>query len=325
MNYRKMLRALFAMSLCCSFVSGCGSSSEKSSDKEEIKETETAAKEEKTEEKKEEKVEKKTEYHVGDTIQDGDVKIIYLASGEYIEDNDFLQPDEGKKYVFIELAFENTGKKDTSISTFSFEAYADGYQADQYYGNSNTIDATLSPGRTTTGLLIFQVPVDSTQIEVEYTPNMFNSKEKIKFIYDGDKNSGITVENKAEASDSAYKVGDTIDIDKVKMTYLSCNPNYQTDNQFLQPEEGNKLIQCELEFENTGESDESVSVFSFDCFADGQSCDMTYTDTDLSGTISSGRKLKGTVTFEVPENASVIEVEYKPNLFINKRIILAVQ
>lgn len=318
-DYKRIISVFLALSLCTGFITGCGSSDSKSSDSSKEKESETAKKEDTA------KKEEKTEYHVGDTIQDGDVKITYLASGEYVEDNQFLQPDEGKKYVFVELAFENTGKKDTSVSSFSFNAYADGYEADQYYGSGNSIDASLSPGRTTTGLIVFQVPVDSTQVEVEYTPNLFNSKKKIKFIYDGDKNSGITVDSKTESSASAHKVGETIDAGDVKITYLSSDPNYQSDNQFRQPDEGNKLIQCEMEFENTGDSDRNVSILSFDCFADGQSCDTFYTDTDISGTISSGRKIKGTVTFQVPENASVIELEYKTNYFTSDRIIFAVE
>jgi hypothetical protein len=69
-----------------------------------------------------------------------------------------------------------------------------------------------------------------------------------------------------------------------------------------------------------------VSSFSFDCFADGSACDTVYyRDDDLSATISPGRKAKGTVTFEVPDDAKVIEVEYEDNYWTSSRITFTVQ
>ena len=35
----------------------------------------------------------KAVYHVGDILQDGDMKIVYMASGVHTEENDFLQPE----------------------------------------------------------------------------------------------------------------------------------------------------------------------------------------------------------------------------------------
>ena len=67
----------------------------------------------------------KTVYHVGDILQDGDTKIVYVASGPYESDNEYLQPKEGNKYVFLKLAFINeSAKSDTSISSYSFNAFA---------------------------------------------------------------------------------------------------------------------------------------------------------------------------------------------------------
>lgn len=269
-------------------------------------------------------VEIKDEYHVGDILQDGDVKIVYIASGEYKEDNQFMQPKDGNKFVFLQFAFENTGTKDQSISSFGFEAYADGYNVEQHYGNEDQIDASLSGGRSCSGRVVFEVPAEAKEIEIEYKSNIFLD-DKIKFIYDGEKSSGYVVENNAEASADAYKPGDVIETKDLKISYLSCNLDYNSGNQFITPKEGNKFIQCELEFENIGDSDTSVSVFSFKCYADGAACDASYTDSDISATISAGRKASGTVTFEVPIDAKVIEIEYETNVWTSERIVLSVE
>jgi hypothetical protein len=114
-----------------------------------------------------ETVEVKSEYHVGDVLNDGDMQIVYVASGEYHEDNEFMQPAEGNKYIFIKLAFENQGTSDAAVTSFSFECYADGYNADAHY-TDNDLSATLSQGRTTDGILVFEVPEDAQEIEIEY-------------------------------------------------------------------------------------------------------------------------------------------------------------
>ena len=263
-----------------------------------------------------------TIYHVGDELNDGGLRIVYMASGSHVEDNEFLQPDPGKKYVFIKLAFINESKSDKSVSFFSFDGYADGYAADMYYGGDDELSATLSAGRSTEGYLYFEVPEDAQEIEVEYTPNVFLS-DKITFAFDGDADSGYVLEANSARSEGALSAGESVEGKDVTITYLSAAP-YTSDNMFVQPRDGYSYLSVELEFENTGNSDKLVSSFSFDCYADGVACEQTYVrDDDLSATISAGRKTKGTVTFEVPNNAQVVEVEYLDNVWTSKRIVFS--
>lgn len=64
----------------------------------------------------------KTQYVVGDILRDGDLEIVYIASGDYVEENQALQPKEGEKYIFLQFAFANRGESgDISISSFSFD------------------------------------------------------------------------------------------------------------------------------------------------------------------------------------------------------------
>lgn len=265
----------------------------------------------------------KSEYHVGDILQDGDMKIVYVASGDYHEDNEFLQPKDGQKYIFLKLAFENTSEEsDSSVSFYSFECYADGYACEAYYGGEEGLSATLSAGRSTMGSLYFSVPEDAEKIEIEYKPN-FISEKKIRFAFDGEQDSGYELEKNAPAAENAYHVGDVVDVGNLRIKYLNCG-EYQSDNQFIQPKDGYHYIYCELECENTADKDddEFVSYFSFDCYADGVSCESFYSmDDALSATISAGHKAKGTVAFEVPVGAKVVEVEYLTNVWTSNRIV----
>ena len=265
----------------------------------------------------------KSEYHVGDILQDGDMKIVYVSSGDYHEDNEFLQPKDGEKYIFLKLAFENTSEKsDSSVSFYSFECYADGYACEAYYGGEEDLSATLSAGRSTMGYLCFTVPEKAEKIEIEYDPNFLTDK-KIRFAYDGNQDSGYELEKAASASENAFHVGDVAEAGNLRIKYLDCGV-YHSDNQFIQPKDGYHYIYCELECENTADkdNDEIVSYFNFDCYADGVSCEALYSmDDALSATISAGRKAKGTVAFEVPDGAKVVEVEYLTNVWTSNRIV----
>ncbi len=276
--------------------------------------SETAA----DEEQQEEPVQ--TVYHVGDILQDGNLEIVYMSSGEHVEENEFMQPADGKKYIYIQLAFENTSdKSDAAVSMYSFEGYADGYSVDMYYGGEDTLSSTLSAGRSVSGYLYFEVPEDAQNIEIEYEPN-FITQEKLTFVYEGDKDSGYEIEPDTTATEGALKAGETYDSDTLKITYLQCFAD-TSDNQFEQPKDGCHYVTCEFEFENLSDSDKAISMYSFDCFADGIACDQAYfRDDTLNATLSSGRKVKGTVTFEVPDGSSTVEVEYLDNVWTSDRI-----
>ncbi len=263
----------------------------------------------------------KSEYRVGDILQDGNTKIVFMSSGDYVEENALMQPSDGNKYIFLQFAFENTSNStDTSISYYNFECYADGYAVDMYYGGDDDLSATLSAGRATTGYIYFEVPVTAQSIEVEYETNVFTDK-KIKFIFEGAKESGYVQNVNSTPTEGAHAVGAVVKSSNLNITYLSCE-EYISDNMFVTPAEGNHFISCYFEFENVGSSDEYISSYDFDCYADGLSCTAIFIrDDNLSATLSSGRKTSGTVTFEVPLNAAVVEVEYLSNYWTSNRVV----
>lgn len=267
----------------------------------------------------------KSEFYVGDILNAADMEVTFVSSGEYFSDSPYFQPAEGKKYIFLEFFIKNNGKADTSISFYNFECYADGYAADSFYGGEDALSATLSSGRTTSGKVYFEVSANAENIEVEYEYNAFSGK-KVKFIYEGNKDSEYVAEDNKTASENAFKVGDIVEAEGLMISYLSCE-DYTSENQFVSPKENMKFVSCKFEFENTSTSDKYVSSLIFKCYADGKACDSVYIrEDDLSTvTLSSGRKATGTVTFEVPVNATVIEAEYKDNAFTSNHVIFTIK
>ncbi len=266
-----------------------------------------------------------TVFRVGDVIQDGDMQIVYAASGVYQEDNEFMQPAEGYQYIFIELACANTGTDgDEYISYFNFACYADGYAVEQHYSGDEGLSATLSPGRTTTGFVYFVVPTDAEEIEIEYETN-FLTEEKLTFLYEGEQDAGFVQQANTTRSADAFVVGDVVETSRAKIAYLSCE-DWISDNMFVEPKSGYKFIVLTFEFENISDSDFYASGGDFYCYADGISCLSNYFQEDaLGASLSAGRKASGTVSFEVPVDAEVIEVEYETNYWTSSRIVFTAQ
>lgn len=262
----------------------------------------------------------KFEYVVGETFTKNGLNLTYASSGVFISDNQFMQPKEGNQYIQLTFHVDNQSGSDKSVTSFEFKCYADGYNCDSVYFADNNLSASLSSGRSADGVVCFEVPVDAQEIEIEYEYDMFADK-KVKFLYQGEKDSGLVFEKNTSVSENAFHVGDIIENKNLRITYLKAS-KYVSDNMFFQPAEGNKYIYIELEVENLSNSDKTISYLLFDCYADGSGCSGFYGLNDsLSATISSGRKAKGTVAFEVPEDAQVVEIEFEDNLWSENKII----
>lgn len=136
-----------------------------------------------------------------------------------------------------------------------------------------------------------------------------------------------TEESQEEINNSAdsFYVGDIVDTGNLKITFLSAE-EYISDNQFLQPKAGNTYYRVGFEFENISKNDQYVSSWSFECYADGYSAEQTYFDDEmLDATLSSGKKTKGYVFFEVPKDAQSVILEYETNYWTENKIEFVVK
>lgn len=160
------------------------SNNSSNSGKESTPTNESSSKESASEPEQEVKEETKDKYNVGDTWENKYVLVSYDECGEYVSDNQFIQPADGNKYVYATFTFENVGSSDTTVGYWDFDCYADGYACEGTYGADGAgFTQSLSSGRKITGTVYFEVPADATEIEFEYSPSFWTS-EKIVFVYE---------------------------------------------------------------------------------------------------------------------------------------------
>lgn len=101
---------------------------------------------------------------------------------------------------------------------------------------------------------------------------------------------------------------------------------YKSNNQFIQPKDGYKYVKFYFSFKNTGNSD--CYPGSFGCYVNNKKYDQEYLDGSdesfLLQEVSGGREISGSITYEVPKEAKMkdIELEYENNsIWSDKKII----
>ena len=119
-------------------------------------------------------------YAPGDVINANGLQITYVKAEKYVEENIYLQPDEGYMYIRLYLSVNNTSNADKYMSSFEFTCYADGKKEETYYVTTEALEGgTLSSGRKDEGYIYFKVPVDAKEIEVEYETSFWTDKKAI--------------------------------------------------------------------------------------------------------------------------------------------------
>lgn len=135
-------------------------------------------------------------------------------------------------------------------------------------------------------------------------------------------------ETKTNVSEDIITVGSTFE---VKDLYITINDadfdftDYEDTYNFYEPNKGMKYIMVSFTFENQNKSDKYVSIYDFDCYADGTACEQAYLpdDSDFINTnISTGRNVSFRTYYEVPITAEKLELEYSVNMFSDKKVII---
>lgn len=175
-------------------------------------------------------------------------------------------------------------------------------------GGDDTAPSDSNPQKTG------QTGESDTKIETEE-----NADESVEM----EANAGA---EETEEPSNEFHVGDIVETSDAKIAFLSADV-YQSDNEFIQPEDGNVFYRFEFEFENIGNSDLAISsMISWNCYADGYAAKQSWIGEDsLDATISPGRKAKGAIYYEIPENAESIDVEYETSFWTQNKIIFIIK
>lgn len=131
-------------------------------------------------------------------------------------------------------------------------------------------------------------------------------------------------ENKISKGESFEKNGLKITINDTNLEFTDYSDKYE----MYKPDDGMKYIMVSFTFENTGDSDEYVSIYDFDCYADNTACEQAYLPDGsdfVNAMLSTGRNISFRTYYAVPKNAGNIELEYTANVWTGEKIIVKVK
>lgn len=156
----------------------------------------------------------------------------------------------------------------------------------------------------------------------EQSPNSTNNNNS----QSTNNNSDANTEEESHENKNEFVVGDIVETSDFKISFISSS-EWESDNMFVEPKDGYVFYRFEFEFENISKSDQYVSSADFECYADGYSMESSYYGDDILSitSLSSGKKVKGSVCFEVPKDAESIILEYGTNFWTENKIVFVIK
>ena len=125
-----------------------------------------------------------------------------------------------------------------------------------------------------------------------------------------------------EEAQSALGVGDTADVDGVKVTLNSVTETAGTE--IIKPEDWNTFLLCNFTIQNDSDTDLTISsAMCFEAYCDdtsvnldimGLSTDEAQQAGQLDGDVAVGKNMSGVVAYQVPSGYKKLEVSVQPNI-----------
>ena len=255
-------------------------------------------------------------YNIGDVIRVAD-EIIVVLGWEEVPAGEFVFPEDGNKFVAVELIIVNESTKPVTISPvwqmnlkdnsgqkFPVNWKVPGVQ------ESASVQGELSPGEKVRGKVGFEVPINAQELQFTFDANAFAKGKIIVNLGSQPVMVAAPASIAGETQQQTFQVGAAIDLgDK----YLTVNSvSWPEGGQFNPPDEGFRFLVVDVAIEN--KSSEAINIASGLQMFVKDSASRKY-DIDLKAVIASGgslpdgelipgEKLRGQAAFQVPANTS---------------------
>lgn len=144
------------------------------------------------------------------------------------------------------------------------------------------------------------------------TSDASNTKAESSSLGESSVVSSLAEDNEPE---KMYGLGETAVAKSYKLTVNALN-TVESDNQFAQPDDGKEYVEVELILENISDSELAISsVLNCNAYEDGfaisenLSAGVAAGTDSFNGTVASGKKLKGSLYYELNEGWKELEID----------------
>ncbi len=136
--------------------------------------------------------------------------------------------------------------------------------------------------------------------------------------------------SKTESKETTFKKGEIAELNGVQVTLTDYKESSGSD--FNTPTDGNVFLMAEFEITNNTEKELAISsVMSFDAYADDYSLNYSFSalmekdGNQLDGTIAAGKKMKGWIGWEVPQDYQNVEIHFTDNVWSNNKFVFVIE
>lgn len=123
-----------------------------------------------------------------------------------------------------------------------------------------------------------------------------------------------------------FKIGDAIKLGDYVVSVATLQDPYKSTNQYMGPKAGNRLVAVEVTYQNNTQ-DKSIDYNPFDWKlfdSQGYNFQSGFTDskepTLSSGTLNPSGKVRGWITFEVPNDSKQFKIQFVPSFLGNDNV-----
>ncbi len=152
-----------------------------------------------------------------------------------------------------------------------------------------------------------------------------------------DNNSNKSQQNNTESSsveeeskEAIFRKGEIAELNGVQVTLTDYKES--TGSEFNKPTDGNVFLMAEFEISNNTEKEMTVSsAMSFDAYADDYALNFSFSalmekdGNQLDGTIAAGKKLKGWIGWEVPQDYKNVEIHFTDNVWSSDKFVFVIE
>ena len=136
--------------------------------------------------------------------------------------------------------------------------------------------------------------------------------------------------SQSEEKETLFRMGEIAELNGVQVVLTDYNES--KGSEFNTPEDGNVFVLGEFEITNNSDKEMSVSsALSFEAYADDYALNYSLTalmekdGNQLDGTIAAGKKLKGWIGWEVPQDYQKIEIHFTDNVWSSNKFVFLIE
>ncbi len=274
-------------------------------------------------------------YSVGDIISI-DETILVVLGWDQPPGGDFNPPDEGKKYLVVDIMIANAGEKSINSSPV-FQMTLKDSSGQKYNLNrkaniasgSNTPNGEISPGEVIRGKVGFHVPEEMTNFTFVYEANLVGLGEVSIDL-------GATPMSMNPPSDlnlaqrqKIYLIGDLIEISDLTIQIIQVS--YPEGTEIVKPREGYKFIAIDIQVENQGETVQEITSIVQMYLKDNTGEKFTFhlgaqsiLDSGLpDDELQPGERVRGQIGFQVPDDNEGLMFVFDAEVFGFGKVFIA--